>query len=139
MPLDEQSLRRPAWTETRGEWITLGDGQAWLFPKPIIALRPIARGGRFDSFEQYVSIGKEFEAARDKLSEITTDDDLEFSNAVMSLAFIMFGFNYDVPDEAFSILFDMESMPDGTMLQITRMAAGLAPKPLPADESSSLT
>ena len=60
--LDEQSLRRPEFTE--GRKVTLGDGQEWVFPQPHAILYPVFGPDRKISLGFGYSYGYEYRGLR---------------------------------------------------------------------------
>jgi hypothetical protein len=136
MQLVEESLRRPVWDEARGHWITLGDGQRWLLPKPIVSLRPSMAANGYAGPVNASMLGAKFEEVRAAMFGLESDDYLGFTEAAMHLGVIMLGFHYDLADDAYGDLLDTGMLPDGALIDIVRVATGRAPKPSPAESGS---
>lgn len=131
--LHEPSCRRSRWSETAGEWITLGDGQAWLFPKPIISLRPKFSGGRMIGRKVHADLGAEFNEVRNATKEAIDADDSEgFEEGVVGLAVLMIQVNYDLDEDAVGELLDSKKLTEDFLIEVWRVASGQGPKPLPA-------
>lgn len=93
-PLDEKALRKPEWNEATGQWLTLADGQSWLFPKPVVRLKPKRVEGKITLSSSVSSFGPDFDAKVKAL-----DDENDFVVAVFELADDLFARNYDLSED----------------------------------------
>lgn len=133
--LHEPSHRRPEWSESRGEWITLGDGQQWLVPKPVISLRPMVIGGKMAGRRIATDFGREFNNLRQATNDaIESEDGVGYENGVFALAIMMLGIFYEIADADYEELLDSAKLPDDFLLQVWRVASGQAPKLLTAGD-----
>lgn len=127
MKLDEQTLRRD--TFTLGEVITLWDGQAWHFPRPMVRWRHSYRNDIPDP-EPYTSLGHDFDAASRAVREAgeATADPI---GLVLGLAAAMLTANYDLTrdDLAGLLVYDPGDPSNASSWrEIIRVALGEAPR-----------
>jgi hypothetical protein len=99
--LDEKALRKPSWDEASGEWVTLTDGQQWLFPKPWVDVYPKFVDG-VPVLGSETNFGPEFDAKLKAAKDATSDDD--FCLTVFVLAMDMLGRNYTLAEADYSAL-----------------------------------
>jgi hypothetical protein len=142
--LDEKALRKPEWTE--GDWITLGDGQPWSFPKPKLReWRPIFTEGRakFSPYS-FPTHGAGYLLKLDEL--VNTEAGIEQIAKIATLGADLLRQNYSLDDEQLGVLLSFHLIeetgePDETNRQMWRSicdcAAGLGPKSTPAGSESA--
>lgn len=136
--LDELALRAEGFQE--GVPVTLWDGQAWHFPKPVVLGAypvPDAEGGGF-AFKALYDFGQEYGKLMDAYIENST-----YANLV-SLAWTLLRLNYRLePADLGGLLFrPREDDPrraesDAMYEAIWQVASGQAPKPTPVGSSSA--
>src|ERR1019366_2671183 len=101
MPLDEKSLRKPAFDEATSAPISLADGQDWLLPKPWLEVRPIFRGGRSVDTLPVMTCGPEFDGLKQAVQDAEGDAVIA---AGATLAAHMLLTNYALNDDQLSSL-----------------------------------
>ena len=106
--IDEKSRRKPDWVE--GEWLTLGDGQDWCLPKPVLFARPTRYKRKFGGEKDARQLGRPIALDGDPyfslMERVAESND---GNVTLELAFEMFvdliGRNYTLTeDEAADLL-----------------------------------
>jgi len=93
--LDEKALRKPGWEEASGTWVTLGDGQRWLLPKPFVRTRATRVEGRL-VLGSKTSFGPEFDAL---VKAVRDSDEETFVTTIIELASDMLGRNYGLVED----------------------------------------
>ncbi len=132
MALDEQSLRKPGFSE--GYKVTLADGQEWTLPKPRIRFKPRLVDGRVE-VGGGPSFGPEFDDKFDILFGVTQADPVERLRVKFEVAVGLLGTNYNLEPEDFSELIVLEPddpVSDERWEQLCNAIMGIAPKRSPA-------
>lgn len=96
MPLNEYEKRRPDFQE--GVWVTLADGQDWMFRTPTVQLKPKALEDGSYGFTRAISLGPSFRELLDKVMEADPDEGIPMS-ACLNLAIPALRLNYDLTDD----------------------------------------
>ncbi len=138
----EQDLRKDGWVE--GEWITLGDDQAWCLPKPVV-FKAATR------FKRRIEVG-DGGAARlgmaipidsdpyfGMLARLLISEDVDYLNVLLNLAATLLKFNYNIDDDAIGDMLYFEHDEAGNQTVANRdmwskirdVAMGVGPKPTP--------
>lgn len=100
--LDEKEFRKPYWVD--GEWIALGDGGRWSFPRPRVRIEPLVSDDGTT-----VAFGRQkptFDRRYDDLVEafLMADDGTDQGNAILRLAVDLLRRNYDLAGEHYATL-----------------------------------
>jgi len=133
MPLDENALRKPGFSE--GYPVRLADGQDWTFPKPRIRFQPkIGADGRVE-VGGGPSFGPEFDEKLDVLYGVTEAEPVEQLRVKFEMAVRLLSANYELTAEQLGDLIVLEpgdEASDERWDQLSRALMGIAPKPSPA-------
>jgi hypothetical protein len=135
--ITENDRRRE--TFTPGVPVTLADGQAWQFPRPMIAWRFNRRDDVVDP-TICTSLGEEFDAAMKAYEESAGDEPRNLYKVVqtaMRVAAAMLLANYRLSDQELSRLLFVTPDEDNmeTWGEILDVARGNAPKPSPGGDT----
>ena len=128
--LDEQRLRGPTFSD--GPRISLGDGQAWTFPRPWLRLYPVRSTDGCFTVGGELGYGPEYAEMMDQL----VDCDLADTAGRLGLQFQMAAHlllqNYDLTDRDFRRLLAIDAADpscEPRWNQINQVLMGRAPKP----------
>lgn len=136
MPSEKES-RRPEWIP--GHEAKLADGATWTFRKPRIRFRPKFKDGKA-TVKQETGLGPESDALFDIVTGVTDCNVTEWMSARFEFLANLLKANYTLTDDDLSDLLVIDP-DDEAVLEVwdglTRMAKGLAPKPI-ADISNAV-
>lgn len=130
--LDEQSLRRPEFTE--GYKVALGDGQEWTFPKALVRFVPVAAPDGRLKLGQAAPYGADYQAELSTLldgSDDTPEGRYKEVVAIMQLAAKLLLRNYDLTLEQLQSLlyYDVDGSTRPMWDAIDKVIVGESPKP----------
>lgn len=126
MALDEKSLRRPSWVE--GDWVTLGDGQAWCLPRPRLRLVPVVGQDGQVSVQSKASYGAEINRTLDEIMDNESDDPMVGLLAQVRLTAVILSHQYQLTSRDLAQLVTLEFDDEGSMLMWRRIGRHLLGK-----------
>ena len=94
--LNEESKRKPNWSERNSAPVVLADGQSWWIPKPWLEIRPVFRRGRAVSAYPVPTQGPELDELVDAMAEC--EDRSGQVMAAASLAAHLLSWHYELTD-----------------------------------------
>lgn len=101
--IDERSRRREEFAEEYSVPIVLADGQAWRFPKPWLAIRPIFRDGVPVDRWRWPTYGPELDTLVEAIGEV--EDPVDQIVTVMALGAFLLLRQYSLSDAELESLF----------------------------------
>lgn len=130
----ESECRRPEFTE--GYKVTLGDGQEWTFPKPVLRLLPVRKEAGGFGLETAPPFGPDYQAELTRYVDLAVEDeDSAFESMCLrvSLAATLLTRNYDLSDEEIQGLLYVEGGASEAAREmwseVDAVVMGRAPKP----------
>lgn len=117
--LDEKSLRKPEFNEDSGEFVTLADGQSWLFPIPYRVfelddegLKPIRR--------LYVAGRDDYPDPMAKITDESTEEEV-MAYQIEAIRYLL-TMNYDLQPPDFKHLIRLGSYAGNTPPDVAEMS-----------------